>query len=130
VPFVSDDRIFIEGMIFYGYHGVHPEENRLGQRFVVDVEGTCDLRPAAQNDDIDRTVNYSHLHAIAREVVEGPPVALVETLAERVALAALDRFEMLDEVAVTVRKPSAPIKGSVLENVGVTVRRRREDREE
>jgi 7,8-dihydroneopterin aldolase/epimerase/oxygenase len=122
---VSEDRIFIEGMIFYGYHGVHPEENRLGQRFIVDIDATCDLGPAATADDIDRTVNYSHLHAIAREVVEGPSVALVETLAQRIALAALDRFGILDEVAVTVRKPSAPIKGSILQSVGVTVRRRR-----
>ena len=31
------DEILLEGMRFYAYHGVNPEERALGQRFVVDV---------------------------------------------------------------------------------------------
>ena len=40
---MNQDRIILEGMEFYAYHGAMPEENRLGQRFVVDLILTLDL---------------------------------------------------------------------------------------
>ena len=53
------DRILLNGMTFYGYHGVRPEEKELGQRFVVDVEMELDLRAAGTSDDLTDTVDYS-----------------------------------------------------------------------
>ncbi|MBE3555199.1 MAG: dihydroneopterin aldolase, partial [Thermicanus sp.] len=44
------DKLFIRGMEFYSYHGVFPEENRLGQLFIVDVECTLSLREAGLTD--------------------------------------------------------------------------------
>ena len=44
------DKIHIEGMTFYGTHGVLPEENRLGQRFLIDLELGLDLQQAAIRD--------------------------------------------------------------------------------
>ena len=48
---MADDRIVLEGMVFYGYHGVSPAEQELGQRFVVDLEAHRDLRAAGLSDD-------------------------------------------------------------------------------
>ncbi|HEU4792091.1 MAG TPA: dihydroneopterin aldolase [Nitrolancea sp.] len=123
---MTRDQILLEGMVFYGYHGVYEEERRLGQRFVVDLEAACDLRPAAVSDDITRTVSYSDLFRITKSVVEGTPRALIESVAETIAAAILDQFPAIAEVAVTVRKPEAPIQGSVLRGVGVRIRRGRE----
>lgn len=123
---MTRDQILLEGMVFYGYHGVHEEERRLGQRFVVDLEADCDLQLAAVSDDITRTVSYSDLFRITQSVVEGTPRALIESLAESIAAAILDQFPAIDEVVVTVRKPAAPIQGSVLGGVGVRIRRGRE----
>ncbi|MBX6342397.1 MAG: dihydroneopterin aldolase, partial [Thermomicrobiaceae bacterium] len=114
------------GMVFYGYHGVHEEERRLGQRFVVDLEAAVDLREAGASDDPARTVSYSDLYRLARDVVEGPPRALIEAVAEAIAEAALRQHPGIEEVAVTVRKPEAPVRGSVLRSVGVRVVRGRE----
>lgn len=122
---MADDSILLEGMVFYGYHGVHPEEQRLGQRFVVDLEAACDLHPAGVSDAVEQTVSYSDLYRLTKGIVEGTPYALVEAVAERVASAALDAFPAIEEVVVTVRKPEAPIQGSVLESAGVRIRRRR-----
>ena len=52
------DKVFFHEMMFYAYHGVYPEESRLGQRFTVDLELGLDLRPAAESDDLAKTVNY------------------------------------------------------------------------
>jgi dihydroneopterin aldolase len=125
---VADDRVFLDGMIFYGYHGVHSEERRLGQRFVVDLEATCDLAPAAASDAVEQTVSYSDLYRATKEIVEGPPHALIERVAEEIAGQILQRFPAVEQVVVTLRKPEAPIKGSVLQSVGVRIRRTRTSR--
>lgn len=122
---VASDRVLLDGMVFYGYHGVHEEERRLGQRFVVDIEATCDLHAAAASDDIAATISYSDLFRITRAIVEGEPRKLIETVAESVASSILDTFAGIEEIVVTVRKPEAPIKGSVLKSVGVQIYRKR-----
>lgn len=123
---MATDAIVLEGLVFYGYHGVHPEEQRLGQRFVVDLEVHCDLHPAGTTDDPGGTVSYSDLYRLAREVVQGRPRALIESVAEEIAAGVLARFPAVESVRVTVWKPHAPVAGSVLERVGVRVTRQRE----
>jgi 7,8-dihydroneopterin aldolase/epimerase/oxygenase len=127
---MSADRIFLKDLGFYGYHGVHAEENRLGQRFFVDIEVECDLRAAGEQDDLDRTVNYSDLFEVARDVVEGPSVALIETLAERIAQRGLNQFSIVNAITVEIRKPGAPVKTGSLGYSGVRVRRTRNERPE
>jgi len=121
---VTEDKIILRGMVFYGYHGVNPEERSQGQRFVVDLELSKDLSQAGRSDDLSTTVNYSSVFKIAREVVEGQPCNLLEAVAERLAAAILARFGV-EAVRVRVRKPWAPVKGSVLDWVAVEIARRR-----
>jgi dihydroneopterin aldolase len=120
------DEIFLEGMRFYAYHGVNPEERTQGQRFTVDVRLETDLREAGQTDDLNRTISYSAVYKRVRAIVEGTPRDLIETVAEEIAQTILTEFPASVAVAVTVRKPEVPIKGSMLDAAGVTVRRRRE----
>ena len=65
------DKIYVNGMKFYGYHGVFPEEQKLGQRFNVDVMLTLDLSKAGLSDDLDATVNYKEVYDAVKEIVEG-----------------------------------------------------------
>lgn len=117
------DRIILTGMRFFGYHGAIPEENRLGQEFRVDVEMTAHLQAAGQSDDLEKTIDYSKVYTIAKEVAEGPAVKLIETVAERIAGRILESFPV-QEVVVRVHKPSAPIPG-IFDCVTVEIRRRR-----
>lgn len=123
---MTRDQILLEGMVFYGYHGVHEEEQRLGQRFIVDLEAACDLQPAAISDDLALTVSYSELFRMTKSIVEGTPRALIESVAEAIAAAVLARFPAIADVTVTVRKPEAPIKGGIFSAAGVRIRRGRE----
>ncbi|MCU0493697.1 MAG: dihydroneopterin aldolase [Chloroflexaceae bacterium] len=120
-----DDNIRLEGMIFFGYHGTRPEENSLGQRFVVDVELQLSTRAAGESDDLNLTVDYSQVHALARQVVEGPAVQLTETLAERIAAGVLAQQPLVGAVRVTVRKPNVRLDDTVLAGSVVEVLRRR-----
>jgi len=120
------DRIRLDGMTFYGYHGVDPAEQALGQRFIVDLEVGLDLRPAGRSDDLARTVNYSALFKLVRAVMEGPSRALLETLAEEIAGRVLAECPV-QQVRVRVHKPEVPIKGSILRGAAVEIERQREN---
>lgn len=117
-----EDKIILSGMVFYGYHGVNRAERELGQRFVVDLELSRDLSAAGLSDDLGMTVNYAAVFRVAKEVVEGQPSNLIEAVAERLATAVLARFPV-EAVRVRVRKPWAPVSGSVLDWVGVEITR-------
>lgn len=122
----TQDRIFLEGLIFYAYHGVHPEEKKLGQRFIVDITMTRDLRAAGTTDDLTQTTSYSDVYRQARAIAEGGPYDLIETVAEKIATAILTAHAEVQEIRVNIRKPDVPIKGSILHSVGVEVFRTRE----
>ncbi|MCI0438728.1 MAG: dihydroneopterin aldolase [Chloroflexi bacterium] len=118
------DKILLEGMVFYGYHGVNPAERELGQRFVVDIELQRDLSAAGLSDDVRDTVDYSLAYQLVREVMEGESRNLLESLAEAIASRALAEFD-IEAVRVMVKKPEVPIKGSILSHAAVEIFRKR-----
>lgn len=126
---MAEDRIHLKGMVFYGHHGVTPEEQALGQRLEVDLEVEADLETAALEDDPEQTIDYGDLYRITREVVEGDPVRLLETIAQRVADRIQDEYDV-GAVWVKVMKPGAPIDGSVLGHAAVEILREAEEDEE
>ena len=117
------DEILLEGMRFYAYHGVNPEEQALGQRFIVDVALAVDLRRPGQSDDLADTISYSAVYKVVRGIVEGEPRNLIEAVAEEIASAILTGFPPVARVTVTVRKPEVPMKGSLLDAAGVRITR-------
>lgn len=104
------DKIILEGMEFYGYHGTTPEERSLGQRFVLDVELFLDLQNAGISDDLSQTVNYASVFETVQALVCGRPFKLIETLAESIARTLLEQFS-ISETMVRVKKPQAPVSG-------------------
>jgi len=123
----ATDEILLEGMRFYAYHGVNPEERVLGQRFTVDVALAVDLSWAGQSDDLVDTVSYSAVYKRVRRIVEGEPRNLIEAVAESIAAEILAEFPPAERVSVTVRKPEVPMKGSMLDAAGVRITRSRAD---
>ena len=121
---MTTDEIAITGIRAVGYHGVYDHERRDGQEFVADVVLALSLRRAAATDDVADTVHYGELAEQVAGILSGEPVDLLETLAERIAVAAL-AYPIVDGVTVTVHKPQAPI-AVPFGDVSVTVRRRRD----
>ena len=119
---MGNDKILLEGLAFYGYHGLNQEEKILGQRFIVDVSMELDLQQAGKSDDLNDTVSYSAVYDDIREIIQGPSVNLLEALAEKITQAIL-RYEGVQAVTVRVKKPEVPLKGSILEYTGVQIRR-------
>lgn len=118
----SSDRVILEGVEFYAYHGVNPEERALGQPFLVDLEAHIDLRSAGISDDIDDTVNYSAIYREIKSEMDGPSKNLLETVAEAIARRILECFPVTG-VKVRVRKTKPPIKGAFISSAGVEIYR-------
>ena len=117
------DRISIVGLRVRGRHGVFDNERADGQDFIVDAVLWLDTRPAAATDDLALTADYGQIVARLAGIVAGEPVALIETLADRLAAACLSD-QAVHSAEVTVHKPQAPV-GQQLEDITVTIRRSR-----
>ncbi|MBB2986234.1 2-amino-4-hydroxy-6-hydroxymethyldihydropteridine diphosphokinase [Terracoccus luteus] len=104
----AGDRILLEGVSAYGYHGVLADEKRDGQTFVVDVLIHLDAATAGRSDDLHDTVSYAEVAGQVVARITGPSFDLIERLAEVVADDVLDHA-LVDAVEVVVHKPQAPV---------------------
>lgn len=118
------DRILLHNMVFQGTHGVLEREQREPQPFHIDVDLAVSLEPAGVEDDLERTVDYSRVFEVCRQIVESTRFHLVEAIAEAIAHEILAGFAPVTEVTVRVRKPQAPIEGT-FDWVGVEITRGR-----
>lgn len=121
------DTIRIHDLRFFGRHGALPEENSLGQIYQVSLSFELDTRAAAATDDLSRTIDYRQAIDIVREIITGPPLKLIETLADRIADSLLTECELAQAVTVQLTKPHPPV-GIDLPGVTVEIRRERPTR--
>lgn len=113
-------QIKLKNCAFFARHGVHDEEEALGQRFYVDAVLTVDPGPALAEDSIEGTVDYGVAFGVIEKIVTGERRFLIESLALEVGKALSARFPQIRRTEITVRKPNAPVAG-VLDHVEVTV---------
>jgi dihydroneopterin aldolase len=119
------DRITLKNMVFYGSHGVSPAERELGQRFEIDLSLYVNLRSAADADKLSATVNYGDVFKVVEQVATKRVFNLLETLAQVIAKEVLSQFPA-EGIEVVVRKPRAPIRGTI-DYVEVVVERHRDE---
>ncbi len=118
------DRITVDGLEVFANHGVYPEENALGQKFIVSLVLYADLRTAGERDDLDVSIDYG---AVCRDVdayLRDHTFKLIEAAAEGVARMLLARYGALLGVRVKLEKPWAPV-GLPLGSCGVEIERLR-----
>ena len=118
------DRIILTRIAVYAYHGIHAEEEKLGQRFYVSLEARLDLSGPAEADYWKRTVSYDRLAKIVVDVATNRRFALIEGLAEVIARQILATYAQIDSIVVRVEKPAAPIP-TILDGVAIEIERHR-----
>lgn len=121
------DRIHLEGIEFYGFHGVPAAERETGHRYRVDVTMELDLRDAAAADDVGLTVDYGEAASRLVDLGTGPSVRLVETLADRMCERLLTEYPRIHAVAIRVAKIHPPVPLQVA-SAAVELRRERPKR--
>ena len=118
------DRISIDGLEVFANHGVYPEENALGQKFVVSLARYADLHQAGSADDLSASIDYGEVAHATDAYLRNHTFKLIEAAAEGLAGYLLDRYGALLGVRVKLEKPWAPI-GLPLKSVAVEIERTR-----
>lgn len=116
------DKIIIEGLELFCNHGVFPEENKLGQKFVVSAVLYTDTRKAGKTDDLLSSIHYGEAALKIKEWMENNTFALIERAAEYVCEKLLLEYPLLKQVTLKLEKPWAPV-GLPLKTVGVEITR-------
>lgn len=111
-------------MIFYGYHGVYPEERKLGQRFIVNITLFTDNDLDHAIEHLDQTVDYTKVYDEIKHIMEKEQFMLLENCANLILNRLLDKFSLLTEISVNIEKPGVPINGN-LSSVAIEMIRRR-----
>ncbi|HIW37790.1 MAG TPA: dihydroneopterin aldolase [Candidatus Jeotgalicoccus stercoravium] len=119
------DKIHINGIKIYSYHGAIKEERVLGQYFIIDLVLHLDLSLAARTDDLSQTVHYGEVYELVETIVKGEAVSLIEHLAGKINAQLFDRYAKIVEVETTITKPNPPIDGNY-DSVGITLKGKRE----
>ena len=112
-------RIRVTKLSLFAYHGVNDEEQRLGQRFYVDLDLEVAGVSATDTDRLEGTISYEDvIHAVS-DVFLGQKFRTIERAAKAVADSVMARFEPIRRLIVTVHKPSAPV-AAIFDDVAVS----------
>lgn len=120
------DKIIIEGLRIFAYHGVNPEEKQDGQHFVIDLTAETDLTAPGKSDDLTNTVSYAKIVKTIKRVMAEDKYDLIERVAYRIIEQVFKEYEPIEALTVRVRKPEAPISAE-FSWVAVELSRTRED---
>ena len=116
------DEIHVENLEVFARHGVFPEENRLGQKFLISLTLFTHTRPAGTADCLTQSIHYGEVSAFLTDYMHEHTYQLIETAAEHMAEELLLRWPLLKGVTLELKKPWAPV-GLPLETVSVKITR-------
>jgi dihydroneopterin aldolase len=112
--------IALQGAEFFAYHGFYPEEQKLGCRFVVDIEVGFNPQTNPAADELKHTVDYEKVYYIACDEMKHPR-KLIETVGQAILDKILSKYTYVDTISVTIKKLNPPLLGKVA-NSAVTIK--------
>lgn len=116
------DQIKITDLEVFANHGVFPEENKLGQKFLVSAVLYTDTRKAGKTDDLTASIHYGEVSAFITKYMKEHTYQLLERVAETLAEEMLKGISGLYKIDLEIKKPWAPV-GLPLKTVSVKISR-------
>ena len=111
--------IFLNSVHFYAFHGVMPQEQKVGGEFLVDLRVGYPIEKAMETDEVSDTLNYAELYALVKQEMETPS-RLLEHVAGRIIHAIRDRFPQVSSINLKITKKNPPM-GADCDGAGVIV---------
>ena len=105
---ISQSYIILREVRFHAFHGVMPQERKVGADFTVSLRVGVDLSLPAESDDVADTLNYATLYEVVKQQMEIPS-QLLEHVAGRVGKVVMDTFPQVTGVDVTLTKLNPPM---------------------
>ena len=115
----SEGYIFLNSVRFYAFHGVMPQEQKVGGEFLVDLCVGYPINKAMDTDEVEDTLNYAELYALVKHEMEIPS-RLLEHVAGRISRAIQERFPKVSSIDLKITKKNPPM-GADCDGAGVHV---------
>ena len=116
-------QIALEGLEFFAFHGYYDEEQKIGNKYGVDLYLSTDLHAAGASDKLAETVNYEVLYRAVQEEMQ-LPARLLEHVAHRILDRIMSEFGQVKKARVSVSKFNPPL-GGICHRARVMLKRRR-----
>ena len=113
-------KIILDGIKVYAYHGCLQEEAKIGANYIVDVTMETDFTEAAQNDDLNKTIDYVEVYDLVK-LQMAIRSNLIEHVGQRIVTELKNKFSTLKNLEVKVTKLNPPMNGNV-EQVSIVIK--------
>ncbi|WP_300227388.1 dihydroneopterin aldolase [uncultured Bacteroides sp.] len=112
--------IILDGMKFYSFHGVMPQENTVGAEYKVSLDIETDFSTAAETDSLEGTINYAEIYEAVKHEMSIPS-KLLEHLAYRISKRLFNDFPAIKSIGISIFKENPPM-GAESKAVGIKVK--------
>ena len=114
---INSSYILLKEIRCYAYHGVAPQENLIGNEYLIDLKLKVDISKAARTDEVTDTVNYADVYRVLEQEMQVPS-NLLERVAYRIADRIFRRFAFVKSIDIRLTKLNPPM-GTNMGGAGV-----------
>ena len=100
--------ILLENIIFYAYHGVLPQERRVGNEYIVNLKINLDLSKAAESDVLEDTISYADVYEDVKAEMQIPS-KLLENAAYRIIKRLKRKYKQIQNIEIKLSKRNPPM---------------------
>ena len=118
--------LFIDNLEVFANHGLFEEENKLGQKFIFDIECDLNYKKAMFSDEMTDSISYADIVEVVVKTATTNTFNLLERLAGEILKNIFTEFSQIENINLKINKPGAPIKYH-FEKCGVEVKTSREE---
>ena len=94
---INSSYILLKEIRCYAYHGVAPQENLIGNEYIIDLKLKVDISKATRTDEVADTVNYAEVHQVIKNEM-AVPSKLLEHVSGRIIQKLFDQFPCIEEI--------------------------------
>lgn len=100
--------ITLNQLKFYAYHGVSPQETKVGNTFIIDIKLKVGIVEAIETDNLNYTVNYAEIYEAIKSEMETPS-KLLEHVSGRIIKRLFHDFESIENIELKLSKQNPPM---------------------
>ena len=116
---ITTSYISLRNVRFHAFHGVMPQERKVGTDFLVNLRVGYPLEKSMQSDEVGDTLNYADLYAIVKAEM-AVPSKLLEHVAGRIISAIEKQFPKVTSIDLELTKQNPPL-GADCDGAGVEI---------
>ncbi|WP_294473809.1 dihydroneopterin aldolase [uncultured Bacteroides sp.] len=114
---INNSYIFLKDIHYYAFHGVAPQENLIGNEYIINLKLKVDISKAAQTDEVEDTVSYADVHDVIKNEM-AIPSKLLEHVGRRIVEKLFDTFPTIEELEFQLSKRNPPM-GADIDAAGI-----------